>query len=212
MDIKNLIDQADFTALEAALGSNPALANEGLSYDSLNTTKAHPLHRICDGVFSGTYTDGEAVKIAQLFLSYGSKVNGIGLIARQDSPLTAAASLHADQVAMLYIKHGADIHHPGVHGGTALHWAAWCGRPTVIEALLNAGAHVNQLCIDFGATPLFWAVRGSKISNVSQIEEYRKSIILLRSHGADPSLPNKNGETILNMLTQHDTILTELLQ
>ena len=212
MNIKHLIDQADLAGIEAALKANPGLANEGLPFDNQNTTKAHPLHRICDGVFSGTYTDEEAVHIAQLFLSHGADVNGFGVSAGQDSPLVAAASLHADEVAMLYIRNGAVIHHQGTHGGTALHWASWCGRPVVVKALLSAGSEVNQLCIDFKATPLFWAVRGSKFGDPARRSDYGACIRLLLDHGADKTIPNKDGETVSDMLTEHDTLVRELLQ
>lgn len=212
MNIKTLIDQTDFVAIEAALTANPALANEGLPYDSRNTTKAHPLHRICDGVFSGTYSDEQAVGMAELFLSHGADVNGSALTAGQDSPLVAASSLHADQVALLYIRSGAVINHPGTHGATALHWAAWCGRPAVIKALLSAGAEVNLLCIDFKATPLFWAVRGFKSGDASQLSEYVECIKLLLRHGADKAIPNKDGETISDMLSEKDALLKELLR
>jgi ankyrin repeat protein len=212
MDIRTLIDRTDFAGIEAALIANPALANEGIPYDSKNTTKAHPLHRICDGVFAGTYTDDDAVKLAQLFLSHGSDVNGSQLVVGKDSPLVAASSLHADQVALLYINRGATINHPGTHGGTALHWAAWCGRPAVLEALVAAGSLVNQQCTEFEATPLFWAVRGYKFADAGQLPAYSRSILILLAHGADKSIPNKEGETISDMLTEREAALQELLR
>lgn len=49
------------------LSDNPELANEGLPCDEVTTTKAHPLHRICDGVFANLYTDDEGVEIAKIF-------------------------------------------------------------------------------------------------------------------------------------------------
>lgn len=62
--IKQLIDNKDYDGLRHLLSQNPKLANEGIPYDDVNTTKAPPLHRICDGVFSEKYTDEEAVKMA----------------------------------------------------------------------------------------------------------------------------------------------------
>src|ERR1700750_2791482 len=102
--MKDLIDNKDYKGIEQALINNPALANEGIPYDEVNTTKAHPLHRICDGVFNGTYSDEEAVRMAKIFLAHGANVNGNELIEKKDTPLIAAASLHADQVAILYIE------------------------------------------------------------------------------------------------------------
>ena len=74
--MKKLIDNKDYKSIKQALSNNPDFANEGIPYDDVNTTKAHPLHRICDGVFSKKYTDEEAVKMAKIFLEYGANVNG----------------------------------------------------------------------------------------------------------------------------------------
>ena len=99
----------DYKGIKQALSNNPNLANEGIPYDDVNTTKAHPLHRICDGVFSKKYTDEEAVKMAKIFLEYGANVNGNKLAEKHDTPLIAAVSLYADQVAIFYIENGANI-------------------------------------------------------------------------------------------------------
>src|SRR4051794_10286912 len=144
--IKKLIDSRDYHGLRHALSQNPGLANEGIPYDDINTTKACPLHRICDGVFSGIYTEEEAVDMARIFLEYGANINGDKLSENQDTLLTAASSLHADKVAIFYIENGADIHRAGCHGGTALHWAAWCGRPEVVRRLIREGAEINKRC------------------------------------------------------------------
>src|SRR5664279_4808218 len=97
--VKKLIDAKDYEGIKRALTNNPDLANEGIPYDEVNTTKAHPLHRICDGVFSHTYTDEEAVIMAKIFLEFGADINGGQLKEKQDTPILAAASLNADQVA-----------------------------------------------------------------------------------------------------------------
>src|ERR1700757_2723134 len=94
--IKKLIEAKDFDGLKDSLSRNPILANEGIPFGDANTTKAHPLHRICDGVFLGTYADEDALKMAKIFLEYGANINGNKLIEGKDSPLVAASSLHAD--------------------------------------------------------------------------------------------------------------------
>src|SRR5450432_3217055 len=101
--MKKLIDSMNYEGIRRALSDNPDLANEGIPYDDVNTTKAHPLHRICDGVFSKKYTDEEAVSMAKIFLAYGAHINGDQLVEKQDTPLLAAASLNADQVAIFYV-------------------------------------------------------------------------------------------------------------
>ena len=209
--IQKLIEATDYDGLRQMLAEHPELANEGLPYDEVNTAKAHPLHRICDGVMSGTYTDEQAVPMAQLFLEYGADINGGELIEKNDTPLLAASSLHADKVAMLYIDWGAELNHPGCHGGTALHWAAWCGRPTVVEKLVQAHVEINRKCIDFQATPLFWAVHGSKENDKKDLPNYLECIRLLLRAGADKYIPNGNGKTIFDLLGNDDSELKDLL-
>jgi ankyrin repeat protein len=202
--IKKLMDSKDYEGLREALSHDPHLANEGLPYDEVNTATAPPLHRICDGVFSKKFTDAEAVEIARIFLEYGADINGGTLTEKQDSPLVAAASLNADQVAILYIENGADIHHAGCHGGTALHWAAWCGRDKVVERLIREGAAINKTCIDFKATPLFCAVHGWRNGDKNDTHNYIECIKLLREAGADITIPNKNGNTVFDLLDEED--------
>jgi hypothetical protein len=209
--MKKLIDNKDYEGIRQALSNNPNLANEGIPYDDVNTTKAHPLHRLCDGVFSKKFTDEEAVKMAKIFLEYGADINGGELVEKQDTPLLAAASLHADQVAMLYIESGANINHAGCHGGTALHWAAWCGRDKVVGRLIQQGAEINKRCIDFNATPLFWAVHGSKNGDKDEAHNYPECVKILIQSGADKNIPNNGGKTVFDLLDDEDLELKEQL-
>ena len=207
--MKTLIDHKDYQGIEQALIHDPALANAGIPYDSVNTTLAHPLHRICDGVFSGTYTDAEGVQMGRIFLAHGANVNGNELVEKQDTPLLAAASLHADQVALLYIENGAVLNHAGCHGGTALHWAAWCGRDKVVEKLVQQGAEINKICIDFKATPLFWAVHGLKNGGASSSSNYLECVRILVQAGADKTIPNCDGNIAFELLDDDDLELKE---
>ncbi len=210
--LKKLIDSKDYQALKNALTQNPALANEGIEYDEKNASKAHPLHRLCDGVFAGTYTDEEAVQMAGLFLEYGALVDGNEVIEKRDTPLIAAASLHADKLAIFYIEKGANIKHAGTHGGTALHWAAWCGRPAVVKRLVEACADINKLCLDFTSTPLFWAVHGFVHGGKNDLDNYLQCVQILLNAGADKSIPNSGGKTVLDLLNVEDVELKELLK
>lgn len=213
MDIKKLIHDKDYEGIEETLHDNPGLANEGIPYDEVNTTKAHPLHRICDAVFSGICTDEEAVIIARIFLKHGAHIDGNELVEKQDSPLVAAASLYADKVAILYIEKGATINHAGCHGGTALHWAAWCARPAVVKRLVQAGAEINKLCIDFKSTPLFWAIHNRKNNGADKLPDLLQCVQTLLDAGADKSI-NADGKTVsvFDMLDSGDTELKELLE
>jgi len=211
-NIKELMAAVNLPGLKELLAENRQLANEGIPYDDKNTTKAHPLHRICDAVFSGTYSDEEAVEIASVFIKYGANINGYELIEGKDTPLLAAASLHAEKTGILYIENGADIHHPGCSGGTALHWAAWVGRDKLVKKLIEQKARINQRCIEFTGTPLLWAVHGYKFAGEKNRYHQVECIRLLLDAGADKTIPNKEGSLPFNLLDDGDTELITLLK
>ncbi len=209
--MKDLITNKDYEGIKKALFQNPSLANEGIPFDEKNTTKAHPLHRICDGVFAHTYTDKEAVEMARIFLAHGANINGYDLIEKNDTPLIAAASLHAEEVGILYIENGAAIQHAGCHGGTALHWAAWVGRDKLVERLIREKADIHKRCIDFKGTPLLWAVHGFKHGSMKNRHHQVECVRLLIAAGADKTLPNKDGTPPLGLLDEQDKELIGLL-
>ena len=197
--INELIKAVDYRGLQEALSKNHELANQGIPLDD-NPALAHPLHRICDGVFNAMYSDEQAVKMAAIFLAHGAVVDGDPLIRGKDTPLVAAASLHADSVARLYIESGADITHPGCHGGTALHWAAWCGRDKLVKHLLNVNAEIEVRCITFKSTPLFWGVHGYKHGGDQNKSNHMECVRLLLNSGADKSVPNAEGYKPIDIL------------
>ena len=210
--VRKLILDKDFAKLRELLSQHPELANEGLPYDEQNTVKAHPLHRICDGVCSGAYSDDEAVELATLFLDYGAHVDGNGLVDGQDSPLTAAASLRAEKVGLLYIDRGASIYHPGCYGGTALHWAAWVGSDGLVQRLINEQAAINQRCTQFKGTPLLWAVHGYVFGGLENRYHQIECVRLLLAAGADKTIPNADGATPAELLNEQDEELHHLLR
>jgi hypothetical protein len=119
--LRTLMQSKDYDGMNTLLKQHPELANKGIGFDGNNTTEAHPLHRICDAVCHGILTDDEAVEIAKIFLAHGADIEGFRDRYQLDTPLVAAASLWAEKVGILYVDRGANIHHKGCHGGTALH-------------------------------------------------------------------------------------------
>ena len=194
------------------LNENPTLANQGLACDERNTIPAHPLHRICDAVFSGIYSQDEGVEIAKVFLQHGADVNGNELLENRDTPLIAAASLHAEKLGLLYIQFGANIHHRGTHGGTALHWAAWTGQDLLVKRLIAEKAAVNKRCIDFESTPLLWTVHGYKTSGKDNRFRRIQCAVRLIEAGADKTIPNKEGQQPIQFLDETDVELLQLLK
>ena len=212
MDLNQLISSKDFEGIKKALLSNPALANGGLPYNRENTQMAHPLHRLCDRVHANHLGEEEALAIAGLLLDNGSNVNGGEIQEYRDTPLIAAASLGTDRLGILFIEQGADIHHAGCHGGTALHWASWCGRPILVQRLVQEGAEVNKLCLDFRSTPLFWAIHGYRSNSRINPDAYLECTRLLLRAGSDKSIPNIDGLTILNLLESGDELFRKAIE
>jgi ankyrin repeat protein len=210
--MKSLIETKNYAAIRQTLADNQSFANEGIPFSQFCHDKAHPLHRICDAVFAKKITEDEAVKIAKIFLEYGSKVDGNELVEKHDTPLIAAASLHADAVAILYLENGADISHRGCHGGTALHWAAWCGRSKIVKKLIECGAEINLRCLDHKATPLFWAFHGLKSGGKTTSSDHLECVKLLLEEGADKTIPNGSGDSIFDMLDENDLEFREILK
>jgi ankyrin repeat protein len=191
MNFSELVFSAHLQALNDALSANPALANEALSLPD-HTATAHPLHRICDAVSSGHYSEATGIEVAKLFLKHGADLNVVRMDGK-DSPLTAACSMRCDQLALFYVQKGASIDHQGCHGGTALHWASWCGRDEVVEKLVTLQPDLNQLCIDYKSTPLFWAAHGYRFGGKENRHHQVNCARILLAHGADPSIPNLEG-------------------
>ncbi len=206
----DLLFSANFSELQRLLQKNPAVANELIPLPD-NSGKAPPLHRVCDGVFNKTYSEDTGIALAKLLLKYGARLNDEKEPGK-DSPLTTACSLHCDKIALLYIEHGANIHHPGCHGGTALHWASWTGRNMIVEKLVALKPDINQLCIDFKSTPLFWALHGYKFGGKTNRHNQVRCAEILLQHGADPTIPNFEGYVPKQLIEPGDTGLAELFK
>jgi ankyrin repeat protein len=88
---------------------------------------------------------------------------------------------------------GYDLAREARHGGTALHWAAWHGRPEGVRALLAAGAPVDPRDRAYGSSPLAWAAHGSANCREAD-EDYIAVIDLLLDAGAtrEPSFNRWN--------------------
>jgi ankyrin repeat protein len=210
--MRELLMNNDRAGIRAALEKNPNLANEGIACFDDNPAKAHPLHRLSDGVFNHLYSDEDAIEMAKILLEFGADINGGPMKEKCDTPLLAAASLHAEKLGIFFIDGGADIKHAGAHGGTALHWASWVGRDKLVKKLIEEGAAIEKLCVDFKSTPLLWAVHGymdgGKNNRLNQVECVR----LLLAAGADKTTPNLNGMRPVDFLGEEDVEMRKLLQ
>jgi len=211
--VKKCIEQVDLEGLDQLLRLTPELSNQGVTipFDNLCRIKAHPLHRICDGVFAGKITDDQAVGLAEVFLAHGARIDGDKHIG-EGTPLIAAASLSAEQVGVYYIDHGADIHYTYQDDGvTPLHWASFCGLDLLVQRLLQAGAGIDQTDNSYHSTPLNWALHSLQTKAPGQIRNQVKCISLLLKLGADTTLLSPEKNQYFRELCQTHTELQEYL-
>lgn len=210
--IKILIENKDYEGIRQLLSKNPNLANEGIPCDKKNTSKAHPLHRICDAVFAKKITDEEAIPIAKILLEFGANIDGDKIKENKDTPLMAAASLHAEQLSIFYIENGANIHYADRHdGATALHWAAFCGRDKLVERLIQEKATIDQRDTSYNSTPVGWAIQPLMTEDKFNIYHQVSCIKLLLKAGADVTALNNETIQYLQFLAKDDLELKKLL-
>ncbi|MDB5335183.1 MAG: ankyrin repeat protein [Planctomycetaceae bacterium] len=89
---------------------------------------------------------------------------------------------------------GADINAGDKNGVTALHHAVRFRTPSAVQALLEHGASVNQVCRKSGSTPLHRAVTSTGAPGTAgKRQEAIEIIKLLIAAGADVSITNKSG-------------------
>ena len=80
---------------------------------------------------------------------------------------------------------------PLVLGLTPLMVASSCGHVDIVDALIQAGADVNKLENHLGLTPLFFAVRDSKLSSITET---------LLMYGAHSNAIAVTNETLLDVV------------
>lgn len=210
--LQSILKAGDAELLYSTLKTNPELANVGVPLDDKTPALAHPLHRIADWVFTKDISEEKAIELARILLDFGANIDGLDLKTLQDTPIITAASLYANQLAKFYLSKGANLQHQGCFGGTALHWAAWCGGVELLEALLQKDLDLNQRCLEFTSTPLFWAVHGTYQEKYMNRAVHLKSIELLVKTGADKNIPNIEGYTIFDLADGDEEVLQILNQ
>lgn len=195
-DFRKLIEAGDVEGLRAALGSEPASANETIRWYLNQWNESDPLHFVCDCVGHGWLANGREGEIATLLLEHGAAIDGS---AGRESPLIAAASLGAAKVARALIDAGADLERTASFGARALHWAAWTGEAEIVALLLARDVELEPRCSEFGATPLFWAVHGSGPKGPPEKKDQVEAVRLLIRAGAAVETTNKQGVSAMSL-------------
>lgn len=215
-DLFDLIVSNNLDGLRAALTANPDLANEGVSLNidgKINSAKGHPLHRVCDAVFANKISDDDAIEIAKIFLEHGADIDGFMGQSDRNTPLIAAASLHAEQLGLFYIEKGANIFYaPPGDDGTALHWAAYCGEDQLVEKLIEKGANINQQDFSYQSTSCGWAIHVLESGETNNLHHQLTCIKLLLSAGTDKSLLYPGSLQYLQDAAKSDPELETLLK
>jgi ankyrin repeat protein len=190
-----LIERGDMDGVRRALERDPSLANRTIHWHLNRDNESDPLHYVSDCVGQGWLTNGSEGEIAQLLLAHGAAIDGND---GRESPLIAAASLGAEQVATVLMEAGAKLESTSIYSSRALHWAAWVGLSRTVEQLVARGAELEPKDSEFGATPLFWAVHGYGPDGPEKKNQVGAARILLAA-GANAKTSNKQGRSALEM-------------
>ena len=91
---------------------------------------------------------------------------------------------------------------PLVLGLTPLMIASSCGHVDIVDALIQAGANVNKQESLFGLTPLFFAIRGSKLSSITET---------LLMYGSHPNVIADNNTPLDVAIKMKEKSISELL-
>lgn len=105
------------------------------------------------------------------------------------------------ELIRLLIARGLDVDAKDDYRDTPLRDIAWQGKPEAVSALLEAGAEVNTRGMN-QRTPLWSAVSGNQVELVR----------MLLAAGADPTIPNRDGKTAVDVAQEKDPRIVELLE
>ncbi len=95
------------------------------------------------------------------------------------------------EIAEILIDNGINLHYKNKSYGTALHWAAFCGRLNIVEVLLKKGAKVNEKD-NSGETAIAKAMS----------EEKKDIVKLLFKHGAETDSKGAFGYSLLEFASE----------
>ena len=86
----------------------------------------------------------------------------------EDRLLADVAGRNDREPVELLIEAGADLTATGLDSGTPLHQAAWFGQPGNGRLLIDAGAPLDIFDDVHEASPIHWAVHGSRYSGAAE--------------------------------------------
>ena len=109
----------------------------------------------------------------------------------EDRLLADVAGRNEIEPVRLLIEMGADLSCGALDGGTALHQTAWFGQPQNARLLIDAGAPLDDFNNDHTASPLHWAVHGSRYSGGAEERQeiYVELVEMLLAAGSSLHYP-----------------------
>lgn len=100
--------------------------------------------------------------------------------------LVAAARNNNKETVQRLLSVGWPVDARGLHGGTALHWAAFHGNADMARIVLGYNPPLEWKDADFNATPLGWAIHGSEHGWHCRTGNYAATVEALLQAGAKP--------------------------
>ena len=134
------------------------------------------------------------VQDVEEILASGININDMS--KNSQTALHLAAGLGHDQIAKLLISNGAQIDAKDIDSGfTPLHYAVWFNQLKTVEMLIAKRANIHEVT-NLQNTPLDLAVKKS-------LDDIVK---LLISHGADTSMKDFDGNSLLHLAVKDQKI------
>ncbi|GAA0876044.1 hypothetical protein GCM10009118_24540 [Wandonia haliotis] len=115
-----------------------------------------------------------------------------------DTLLLSAIRNDTAEIAKILLENGADPNYPNDRGWYPLHFAIQQQNMDIVKLLVKNGANINQQDGIFGNTPVFIAVAKT---------EGRAFIDFFLNLGADVTIPNKMGVTVLQVANRKNVDL-----
>lgn len=147
----------------------------------------------------GTAASCNEESVLNILIEAGAKLE---FVDDMWSPIHWACRHGSLEVVLALLRHGVDAHRMNPLGHAAIHVAAWQGSVAVLDALLAAGANVNDTDADTQSSPLTSAVLGGQMGAVKA----------LLKHGANVNYSDQSWFTPLKEAVCAKNFMVEIIQ